>query len=160
MDKWAIKPICIKYITSRNNKRQEKEERTVPEVTKIETRIEKCSDCKHNRSTVERNCTTHIKFDEETYYRDLPENEQEFKGLRDTAVMGMAVVQVNEKEEVSLEEVSAYTTGWLSSTRAELLVIWIATLISPSKTKVVVKTDSAVSIINIELFKHMAKARQ
>ncbi|CAG8657683.1 42749_t:CDS:2 [Gigaspora margarita] len=158
--------------------------------TKIETRIEKCSGCEHNRSTVEGNCTMHIKFNEgwkvipknaiskiksstqmqiklnlvslaqNTYHRDFPENEQEFKGLHslgclekelilqaelneklkeeilailtrnlnhqqkkycyytngslqkenkekgDTAVMGAAVVQVNEKKEVSLEEKS------------------------------------------------------
>ncbi|CAG8658188.1 4826_t:CDS:2 [Gigaspora margarita] len=139
--------------------------RTVLKATKIETRIEKCSGCKHNRSTVEGNCTMRIKFDEDTYHRDLPENEQEFKELRsleypkkelilqaelneklkdkilailtrnlnhqqrkyccytdgffqkedkekgDTVVMEAAVVQVNKKEEVSLEKVSAYTTG-------------------------------------------------
>ncbi|CAG8740651.1 35086_t:CDS:2 [Gigaspora margarita] len=38
--------------------------RTVPEAPKIETRIEKCLGCEHNRSTVEENCIMHIKFDE------------------------------------------------------------------------------------------------
>ncbi|CAG8843842.1 24601_t:CDS:2, partial [Gigaspora margarita] len=84
---------------------------------------------------------------------------QENKKKGDIAVMGAAVIQVNEKEEVSLEEVSAYTIGWPLSTRAELLAIWIATLIFLCKTEVVVKTDSAVSIINIESSKHIATAR-
>ncbi|CAG8798099.1 10371_t:CDS:2, partial [Gigaspora margarita] len=35
----------------------------VSEVAKSETRIEKCSGCKYNRSIVEENCTTRIKFD-------------------------------------------------------------------------------------------------
>ncbi|CAG8835309.1 3237_t:CDS:2, partial [Gigaspora margarita] len=61
----------------------------------------------------------------------------------DIAVMGVVVVQMNENEEVSFKEVLAYTTEWPSSMRAELLVIWIAIFISLSKTKVVVKTDSA-----------------
>ncbi|CAG8524872.1 42380_t:CDS:2 [Gigaspora margarita] len=73
--------------------------------------------------------------------------------------MRAAVVQVNEKEEVSLKEVLAYTTGWPSSMRAELLAIWIATLISLSKTELVVKTDSTVSIMNIKSSKHIAMAR-
>ncbi|CAG8828566.1 14278_t:CDS:2, partial [Gigaspora margarita] len=76
------------------------------------------------------------------------------------AVMGAVVVQVDKKEEVSLEEISAYTTGWPLSTRAKLLVIWIATLLSLSKTEVVIKTDSAVSIMNIETSKYTATARQ
>ncbi|CAG8559453.1 25596_t:CDS:2 [Gigaspora margarita] len=195
--------ILLSKIT--NDKRKKEWILSEEEAPKIETRIEKCSGCEHNRSTVEGNHTTHIKFDEaqDTYYIDLPENEQEFKGLRslecpekelilqaelneklkeeilailtrnlnhqqrntaiilmdpcNIAVMGAAVVQINEKEEVSLEEVSAYTTGWPSFTRAELLAIWIAT---SSKTEVVVKTDSAVLIMNIESSKHIAIARQ
>ncbi|CAG8775584.1 1717_t:CDS:2 [Gigaspora margarita] len=161
--------------------------RTVPEATKIETRIKKYLGCEHNKSIVEGNCTICIKFDEDwkvilknaiskiesstqmqiklnfislaqdTYHRDLTKNEQE-KG--DTAVMGVAVVQMNEKKKVSLKKGSAYTTEWPSSTRAELFAIWIATLISPSKTEVVVKTNSAVSIINIESSKYIAMARQ
>ncbi|CAG8763046.1 5435_t:CDS:2 [Gigaspora margarita] len=188
----------------------------VSEVAKLETRIEKCLGCEHNRSIVERNCTMRIRFDmaREIYNKDPPKNEQEFKNLRslespekelilqaevkeelkeeilailtrnsncqkrkyyyytdgflqkdnkdkgNIAVMGVAIVQVDEKEEVSLEEISAYTTGWPSSTRAELLAIWIATLLSPSKTEVVIKTDSAVSIMNIETSKYTAMARQ
>ncbi|CAG8623367.1 18446_t:CDS:2, partial [Gigaspora margarita] len=184
----------------------------VSEVAKLETRIEKCSEYEHNRSIVEGNCTTHIRFDvtRETYNKDPPENKQEFKNLRslessekefilqaelkeelkkeilailirnsnrqkrkycyytngslqkdnkdkgNTVVMGVAVVQVDKKEKVSLKEISAYTTGWPSSTRAGLLAIWIATLLSPSKTEVVIKTDSAVSIMNIETSKYTA----
>ncbi|CAG8659819.1 12041_t:CDS:2 [Gigaspora margarita] len=171
--------------------------RTVSEVAKSETRIEKCSGCEYNRSIVEGNCTTHIKFDEgwkvilkntisriesstqmqanfnltslarETYNKDPPENEQEFKNLcylespkKELILQAELNEKVKEKEEVSFEEISAYTTGWPSSTRAELLAIWIATLLSPSKTEVVIKTDSAVSIINIETSKYTTMARQ
>ncbi|CAG8795998.1 24522_t:CDS:2 [Gigaspora margarita] len=117
-----------------------------------------------------------LKDNPEECNQDPPENEQGFKELRslkspekelilqaelsDIAVMGVVVVQVNKKEEVSLKEVLAHTTGWLSSTRAELLAIWIATLISLSKTEVVVKTNSTVSIMNIKLSIHIAMARQ
>ncbi|CAG8694522.1 20432_t:CDS:2 [Gigaspora margarita] len=137
MDKWATKPICIKYITSRNNKQQEKKGvkhwRTVSEVTKIETRIEKCSGCEHNRSTVEENCTICIKFDEgwkvipknaiskiessiqrqiklnlaslaqDTYHRDPLENEQGFKELRS--------LESSEKELILQSYGSSSSTG-------------------------------------------------
>ncbi|CAG8843541.1 28512_t:CDS:1, partial [Gigaspora margarita] len=45
------------------------------------------------------------------------------KDKDNTSVMGVAVVQVDKKEEVSFEEILAYITGWPSSTRAELLMI-------------------------------------
>ncbi|CAG8837369.1 44780_t:CDS:2, partial [Gigaspora margarita] len=85
-------------------------------------------------SKIESNIQMQIKLNlvflaQDTYHRDLPENEQKLKDCAawkdkekgNIAVMGAAVVQMNEKEEVFLEEVLAYTTGWLSSTRAELL---------------------------------------
>ncbi|CAG8840107.1 373_t:CDS:2, partial [Gigaspora margarita] len=181
--------------------------RTVPEATKIETKIEKCSGCEYNRNTVEGNCTMCIKFDKgwkvipknaiskiesssqmqiklnlvplarDTYHRDLSENEQEFKGLRclessekelilqaelngklkeeilaillrnlnrqqrkycyytnrslrkenkekgNIVVMGAAVVQVNEKEEVSLEEHIAMARQWLKQKNSDLLLL-------------------------------------
>ncbi|CAG8635759.1 35137_t:CDS:2 [Gigaspora margarita] len=59
----------------------------VSEVAKLETRIEKCSGYEHNRSIVEGNCTTCIRFD--VGWKVIPkntinpsENEQEFKNLR------------------------------------------------------------------------------
>ncbi|CAG8820643.1 38672_t:CDS:2, partial [Gigaspora margarita] len=139
--------------------------RTVSEIAKIETRIEKCLGCKYNKSIVKKNCITCIKFDEgwkvipksvisktelsmqmqsnfnlaslaeEIYHKDPMENkhklkernvsnsnknsncqqkkfcyytngslQKEDKEKDDIAVMRAAVVQVNEKEEVSLEE--------------------------------------------------------
>ncbi|CAG8724266.1 37262_t:CDS:2 [Gigaspora margarita] len=109
--KW-FKGEAFKIREKKDKPIQIKHWRTIPEATKIETRIEKCSGCEHNRNTVEENCTTHIKFDkgwkvilknaiskiesstqmqiklnlvslaQDTYRRDFSENKQEFKGLR------------------------------------------------------------------------------
>ncbi|CAG8827412.1 1241_t:CDS:2, partial [Gigaspora margarita] len=55
-------------------------QRTVSKVTEIKTRIEKCSGCEHNRSTVKKNCRMHIKFDEG--WKDPIVNKYELKELR------------------------------------------------------------------------------
>ncbi|CAG8680223.1 24667_t:CDS:2 [Gigaspora margarita] len=87
----------------------------------IRTKIEKCSEYEYNRGIVKENCITRIKFDKS--WKVISENVIDKTELRQYSNNGAVVVQVNKKEEMSLEEVSAYTTSWPSSTRAELLTI-------------------------------------
>ncbi|CAG8853695.1 40534_t:CDS:1, partial [Gigaspora margarita] len=111
--------------------------KTVSEVAKLETRIEKCSECEHNRSIVERNCTMRIRFDvgwkvipkntisriesstqmqanfnltslaRETYNKDPPENEQEFKNLRSLESPEKELILQAELKEELKEEILA-----------------------------------------------------
>ncbi|CAG8855590.1 11131_t:CDS:2, partial [Gigaspora margarita] len=60
--KW-FKGEAFKIIEKKEKTIQVEHWRTVSEVAKSETRIEKCSGYEYNRSIVEGNCTTRIKFD-------------------------------------------------------------------------------------------------
>ncbi|CAG8739147.1 12749_t:CDS:2, partial [Gigaspora margarita] len=86
--------------------------KTVSEVAKLEKRIEKCLGCEHNRSIVEGNCTTRIRFDvaRETYNKDPLENEQEFKNLHSLeSPEKELILQAKLKEELK-EEILAILT--------------------------------------------------
>ncbi|CAG8702034.1 11129_t:CDS:2 [Gigaspora margarita] len=122
---------------------KEKKKKTI-QVAKLETRIEKCSECEHNRSIVEKSCTTHIRFDvgwkvipkntisriesstqmqanfnlallaRETYNKDPLENEQEFKNLYSLESPEKELILQAELKEELKEEILAILTRSLN----------------------------------------------
>ncbi|CAG8722749.1 37716_t:CDS:2, partial [Gigaspora margarita] len=96
-----------------SNDKRKKE--TVLEIAKLETRIEKCSGCEHNKSIVEGNCTTRIRFD--VGWKVIPkntinpsENEQEFKNLRSLeSPEKELILQAELKEELKKEILTILT---------------------------------------------------
>src|SRR5690349_1181681 len=64
--------------------------------------------------------------------------------------MGIGILQTDLNEQEVIEEGYARTQNWPSSTKPELLAIWLAVLATPSKKEIKVFTDSAVAIESIE----------
>ena len=73
--------------------------------------------------------------------------------------MGCRIVQVSEEGQI-VQQVALATKKWFSSTRAELVAILVALLITPNKREVKIKTDSKVAILAIERGLKTDKARQ
>ncbi|CAG8764282.1 40889_t:CDS:2, partial [Gigaspora margarita] len=112
----------------------------VSEIAKLETRIKKCLGCEYNRSIVEGNCITRIRFDmgwkvipkntisriesstqmqanfnltslaQETYNKNPLENEQEFKNLRSLESSEKELILQAELKEELKEEILAILT--------------------------------------------------
>jgi len=64
--------------------------------------------------------------------------------------MGVGILQTDLYKQEVIEEGYARTQNWPSSTKPELLAIWLAVLAIPSKKEIKVFTDSAVAIESIE----------
>ncbi|CAG8796078.1 9544_t:CDS:2, partial [Gigaspora margarita] len=107
--------ILLSEITNDKRKKKWILSEKVSEVTKIETRIKKCSGCKHNRSTVEENCIMHIKFDEgwKVILKNAinpPKNEQGFKELHCLESPKKELILQAELSEKLKEEILAILT--------------------------------------------------
>ncbi|CAG8823719.1 43867_t:CDS:2, partial [Gigaspora margarita] len=99
----------ISLLEISNDKRKKE---TVSKIAKLETRIEKCSGYEYNRSIVEGNCTTRIRFDvaRKTYNKDPPENKQEFKNLRSLESPEKELILQAELKEELKEKILAILT--------------------------------------------------
>ena len=64
-------------------------------------------------------------------------------------VMGCGIVQITETRHL-LRQLSCATKKWFSSTRAELVAILFALLITPTKRKIEIRTDSKAAILAIK----------
>ena len=73
--------------------------------------------------------------------------------------MGCGIVQVSEEGQI-VQQVALATEKWFSSTRAELVAILVALLITPNEREVEIKTDSKAAILAIERGLKTDKARQ
>ena len=64
------------------------------------------------------------------------------------------------KEEKVLDEGAIGTRNWPSSTKPELLAIWLVLLITPRKRKIKIYTDSAAAISGLNRGKKLKTSRQ
>jgi len=74
--------------------------------------------------------------------------------------MGAGWLQVDTKEERVVDEGAVGARNWPSSTKSELLAIWLVLLIAPKKRRVKIYTDSAVAISGINRGKKLKTSRQ
>ena len=74
-------------------------------------------------------------------------------GETDSCNMGIEWVQVDEKQEKLLWEGFAKLEKWLSSTKPELIAIWLALFTIPTSSNIWIFSDSAAAIASIEKIK-------